>query len=146
MKRPDPFKPATTYAEFVAHAEYVHQRRLSDLKKAEKQIRAIESDLRTLYERHKLSINYNDHSMVLIDCATDYGMRAQWGLRIGAGISGEYSDRVVRAFLEMGWVFERARRECGYAAIVMRKPKTQLRILLDGSRGLIESLKTPEVA
>ncbi|RQR37832.1 ACP synthase [Burkholderia sp. Bp9142] len=147
MKKPSTaWTPPTTYAGFVEHAETCYRRRLAELKRAEKQIRAIEPDLRALHKKYQLAVSPADYSLVLRAHRENYSSRAQYVLRLGTGISAEYSDRFVHAFLALGWECERVCGDTKYAPVILRKPKTQLRIELDASPALRETLKKPEAA
>ncbi|WP_257835043.1 ACP synthase [Burkholderia glumae] len=137
------WKPPTTYREMVQHAQDELQRRLRQLKKAEKQIRAIEPDLRALSEKHGLHFATSHHSFSLRDRRESYSSRAQYVLFLtDDAISDAIRDRYVHAFLDLGWQFEREGQShrCHYGTIILRKPKTQLRVELYASTQLRESL------
>lgn len=144
MKRITSYKHPTSYNEIVAHANAVHARRLAQLKKAEKHIRAIERDL-TLVAEAGIYIAVDGYSMYLEDCrAPDeyhYRGRAKWALRVRAGIFSETADRAVRAFLALGWSVERIDTTSNRATLLLRRPKTQSRLLLDCTMKLAQSLQ-----
>lgn len=85
--------------------------------------------------------------MRLEDCRPvgQQSTRAQYGLRIGTGISN-LGDRTIRGFMALGWIVDCIRSDRPYANVVLRRPKTQLRVLLDGSKAFVNSLQTQEVA
>ncbi|KVD73984.1 ACP synthase [Burkholderia sp. ABCPW 14] len=147
MKRHATYKHPTSYNEIVAHANAVHARRLAQLKKAEKHIRAIECDL-TLVAEGGIYIALDEYSMRLEDCRSphEYGLnvRAKWALRIGTGIFSETADRAVRAFLALGWIVERIDATPHRAKLLLRRPKTQSRLLLDCTVELAQSLQPHE--
>ncbi|CAJ9628813.1 ACP synthase [Burkholderia pseudomallei] len=147
MKRITTYKHPTSYNEIVAHANAVHARRLAQLKKAEKHIRAIERDL-TLVAEGGIYIAVDKYSMRLEDCRAPgeyhYNGRAKWALRIHAGIFSETADRAVRAFLALGWIVERIDTTPHRASLLLRRTKTQSRLLLDCSMELAQSLQPQE--
>ncbi|KWC82743.1 hypothetical protein WL58_17890 [Burkholderia cepacia] len=143
MNTPTSFKAPTTYRDFVEDVEHAYRRRLAELKRAEKLIRAIENDLRTLSEQHRLYVDHSDYTMHLVNCA-EIGARSQWGLRLRFGLFSSSSDRAVRALISLGWTFERTRTPNEVANVVLRKPKSQVRVVLDGSAALVDSLLNPE--
>lgn len=147
MKRITTYKHPTSYNEIVAHANAVHARRLAQLKKAEKHIRAIERDLALVAEAG-VHIAVGEHSMRLEDCRAPgecrYTGRAKWALRIYAGIFNETADRAVRAFLALGWIVERIDIAPNRANLLLRRTKTQSRLLLDCSMELAQSLQPQE--
>lgn len=144
--RKSPFKKPSTYAEIVAFANDAHARRLAELKRAEKHIRAIQGDL-TLLDEQGIYFDAGEYSMRLEDCrpASQWNARAQYALRIGTGISN-MGDRTIGGFMALGWIVERIRSDRMFANVVLRRPKTQLRVLLDGSEALVNSLQPQEVA
>ncbi len=147
MKRMTTYKHPTSYNEIVAHANAVHARRLAQLKKAEKHIRAIERDL-TLVAEGGIYIAVGEHSMRLEDCRAPseyhYSGRAKWALRIHAGIFNETADRAVRAFLALGWIVERIDIAPNRANLLLRRPKMQSRLIVDCSMELAQSLQPQE--
>ncbi|VBG23788.1 Uncharacterised protein [Burkholderia pseudomallei] len=147
MKRMATYKHPTSYNEIVAHANAIHARRLAQLKKAEKHIRAIERDLALVAETG-VYIAVDGYSMYLEDCrAPDeyrYSGRAKWALRVRAGIFNATADRAIRAFLALGWIVERIDIAPNCSNLLLRRPKTQSRLILDCSMGLAHSLRPQE--
>ncbi|TKC83858.1 ACP synthase [Trinickia terrae] len=149
MKRLRPYKHPTSYNEIVTYANEAHARRLAELKRAEKHIRAIERDLALLAEKG-LFVAVGEFSMRLQDCRApdQYGPygRAKWALRLDTGIFSETSDRAVRVLLALGWIAERIDPAQRHANLLLRRPKTQSRLLLDCSTELARGLQPQEAA
>ncbi|WP_414451484.1 ACP synthase [Burkholderia sp. 22PA0099] len=135
MKRtPTPYRPPTTYRELVQQAHDGLAAKLAQLKRAEKHIRAIEPDLRALHEQNGLFFAAERGSFMLRDRRLTYASRAMYVLSLDSGaISRAYSDRFVHAFLDLGWTFEREGLGGNYGTVILRKPKTQIRVELDAS-------------
>jgi len=142
MKRLKPYKHPTTYYAIVEHANQAHARRIAELKQAAKYIIAIERDLDQLAAQG-IFVDVGEYSMHLRDCrpSSDLSGRSQWALRIATGIFSETSDRAVRAFLALGWIVERIDSDTRYANLLLRRPKTRSRVLLDCSAKLAQSLQ-----
>lgn len=148
MKRATTYMPPTTYSEIVAAANRQHERRIAELKRAAKRIIAVERDLTKLAES-TIYVDIDRYSMHLVDCRKigDNAGRAQWGLRILPSVSlGNVPDRLVAGFLSLGWRVERVDLDGHYTKVVLRRPKTQLRLRLDCSLAYASSLELQEVA
>ncbi|MCV9914812.1 MULTISPECIES: ACP synthase [pseudomallei group] len=147
MKRMTTYKHPTSYNEIVAHANAIHARRLAQLKKAEKHIRAIERDL-TLVAEAGVHVAVDGYSMYLEDCRAPseyhYSGRAKWALRLRAGIFSETADRAALAFLALGWNVERIDIAPSRTNLLLRRPKTQSRLILECSMELAQSLQPQE--
>lgn len=110
-------------------------------------IRAIERDLALVAETG-VYIAVDGYSMYLEDCrAPDeyrYSGRAKWALRVRAGIFNATADRAIRAFLALGWIVERIDIAPNCSNLLLRRPKTQSRLILDCSMELAHSLRPQE--
>lgn len=140
------YKHPVTYDEIVAYEHDRHTRRLKQLKQAEKAIRAVSSDLATLAERH-LIVSVGGHSMYLHDCKHYFEMndRSRFALFMDAGIFRENGDRLVEGFLGLGWLVEAVNAERALPRVLLRRHKTQARIILDVTDEFAKSLKSGEV-
>lgn len=148
MKRLTSYMPPTTYVEIVAAADRQHKQRIAELKQAAKHIVAVESDLTKLAES-QIYVDIDRYSMRLVDCrkAGDCESRSQWALRILPSISiGSGADRIVDGFLSLGWIVERIDLDGSFTKVILRRPKTQIRLALDCSLAHATSLQSPEVA
>lgn len=143
MKRHYTYKHPTTYAEIVEFEHQRHKRRLLELKRAEKMIRAVAPELTTL---SSLGLHFcvGEYSMHLVDCrrADDTHGRSKWALRINAGIFNSNGDRLTQGFLSLGWIMESVDRKWRQA--VLRRPKTQMRLMLDVTDEYAKSLQPKE--
>lgn len=135
MKRLTTYKQATTYAEIVAAANKAHERRLADLRKAEKIIRSIEGDL-TLLAEHGARFSVDQDSMYVARLYLRGGCtsHATLALRINTGIFSDAGDRLSKGFAELGWLIEDVDTQAHFPKVVLRRPKTKLRVLLDVSK------------
>jgi hypothetical protein len=131
MKRQTTYDQPTTYAEIVAAANKAHERRLADLRKAEKIIRAIEGDL-TLLAEHGARFSVGEDSMYVAPLYLRGGSQnyATLALRIDTGIFSDAGDRLSKGFVELGWLIEDIDAEAHFPKVVLRRPKTKLRVLL----------------
>lgn len=135
-----------TYAAIVESANQDHARRIAALKAASRLIIAIEPDLAALVEQ-RIHYAVTGYSMCLIDCSvyTDTGSKAKWALRIGYGVWNETRDRMVLAFLARGWIVDATPLDPRLEMLILRRPKTQIRICLGCSPELATHLQ-PEPA
>jgi hypothetical protein len=135
MKRLTTYKQPTTYAEIVETANKAHQHRLADLRQAEKLIRAIEGDL-TLLAEHGARFSVGEGSMCVARLYLRGGSQshATLALRIDTGVFCDAGDRLSKGFLELGWLIEDVDAEAHFPKVVLRRPKTKLRVLLDVSK------------
>ncbi|MFM0646891.1 ACP synthase [Paraburkholderia bryophila] len=134
MKRPAQYSRPTTYAEIVRNAHVQHAGRIAELKRAEKIIRAIEPDLEQL---NKAGIGYdvgvNSMRIVDVSAASSASRRAKWALHVAAGIFSVSENRLTAGFIALGWIVESGCVNGSYGSVVLRKPKTQTRVRLDGN-------------
>ncbi|QIX18361.1 ACP synthase [Burkholderia multivorans] len=149
MKRVTSYMPPTTYVDIVAAANRQHEQRIAQLKRAAKHIVAIEGDLTRLAES-RIYVDFDRFSMYLVDCrkADDYESRSQWALRILPSPSlsfGNGADRVVDGFLSLGWIVDRVDLDRSFTKVILRRPKTQIRLVLDCSLAHATSLQSSEV-
>lgn len=151
MKRPTTSSPfgyqhPATYVEIVEAARRDHDRRIAELKAASRLITAIEPDLAALAEQ-RIYYSIDRYSMYLVDCSTrsPTGTKRKWALRIRYGMSEEMRDRMVSAFLVRGWAVDDARTDGRLSTVVLRRPKTQIRVCLECSPELALQLR-PEPA
>ncbi|WP_186169814.1 ACP synthase [Burkholderia gladioli] len=144
MKKPAPrTHPPISYNELVQYERDRLSRRLAALKQAEKHIRAIEPDLLVLHEQH--GIYCSPDRFTVRDRSIPYSFRACFVLQLDSGgIASDYNDRLVNAFLGLGWIFEREGYEGQYGTVILRKPKTQTRIELGSSVELRNNIKQRE--
>ena len=145
-----PYKPPVTYVELVEHAREDLNRRLAALKKAEKYIRAIEPDLKILRDQHGLNFSRSDYSFALIKRLVGSeepgSLRDVNVLQLSTAYFSGARDRYVPALMTMGWLFECESVSGDYGRVILRKPKTQIRIEVETSPELREKLKNPEAA
>jgi hypothetical protein len=146
MKRSNTYKHPTTYEELVALEHERHARRLGELKRAEKLIRAVAPDLTSLAE-HGVFFAVNEYSMRLLDCRSASGAfsRSKWALFIDSGIYTEYGDRLIRGFLSRGWIVDSVDIDRALPKVVLRRPKTQVRVMFDATADVVKSLQPAEV-
>ncbi|CAN7440297.1 ACP synthase [Paraburkholderia terricola] len=131
----------TAYSEIVQHACDAHARRLAELKRAEKHIRAIERDL-TLLDEAKIGYDVSEYSMRLQDVSdpTAGDHRAKWALHISAGVFSSSGDRLIAGFIGLGWIVESGKTTANFGSVVLRRPKTQTRIHLHGGPEYVGSI------
>jgi hypothetical protein len=140
MARSFEYKHPTTYAEIVEAETRMHARRLAELAKAEKMIRAIEPDLKALCDQ-RVPYAVSSYSMCLVDVRDGISGRAQYAVRIAGGIFSETRDLLPRALVTRGWIVERVKLSKHDSAVVFRRPKTQVRVQVDASIELGTTLK-----
>lgn len=135
-----PPHPAT-YAEIVARVHKQLAYRLAELKRAEKLIRAIEPDLAALRAQN-IAYDVDDYSMRVVDARDNHGpgSRTVYALNIGAGISTNSGDRLISGFIARGWIVEHTKPDQYFSRVRLRRPKTQVRILLTGSEAFVRAL------
>jgi hypothetical protein len=146
MKALREYRCPTTYRDIVLHARDQHAHRIAELKRAEKQIRAIEPDLARLYEA-KIGFDVGAYSMHLTDVshhAVD-SRRARWALHINAGAFSSSGDRLIAGFIGLGWIVESGNTSAGLGTVVLRKPKTQVLVHLHGRPEYVLSILPKEV-
>ena len=135
----------TTYEEVVAFQHELHANRLSQLKQAEKTIRAINVELTSLAERGML-VGVGHSSMYLLNCKhyfeTDGG-RSKFALFLDSGIFRTQGNRLVEGFVSFGWIVEAVKVE-GLPLVLLRRPKTQTRIALDVTDEFAKALRAQE--
>ncbi|CAE6811237.1 hypothetical protein R69658_05413 [Paraburkholderia aspalathi] len=143
MARSFEYKHPTTYAEIVEAETRAHARRRAELAKAEKMIRAIESDLKALCDQ-RVPYAVSSYSMCLVDVRDDISGRAQYAVRIAGGIFFETRDLLPRALVALGWIAERVKLSKYDSTVVFRRPKTQVRVQVDASVELGTALTKSE--
>ena len=134
------YRHPATYAEILQAVQRDHQRRIAELKAASRMIVAIESDLAALVEQ-RLHYSLSPYSMYLVDCTPANWTRRRWALRIDAGLWPESKDRFVSAFLARAWIVEEARADGRLSKVILRRPRTQIRVSLDCSVELATQLR-----
>ncbi|MDR6500336.1 hypothetical protein J2785_003492 [Burkholderia ambifaria] len=146
MKRVTPYVPPTTYAAIVADTIRRHEQRITELQRAAKHIIAVERDLTKLAES-KIFVDTDRYSMYLVDyrkAGSNEGRR-QWALRILPSYSiGNAADRVVDGFLSLGWIVERVDPDGSFTKVILRRPKTLIRLALDCSLAFANNLQSQE--
>jgi hypothetical protein len=148
VKKLTQHKQPTTYKEIVQHACDQHARRVAELKRAEKLIRAIESDLTRLNEAN-IGFDVGEYSMRLEDVSelrASVFHRAKWALYINAGSWAASGDTLIAGFLGLGWIVESGRVAENYARVVLRKLKTQTRVTITGRPHYVATLLPKESA
>ena len=140
------YKHPTTYEEIVAYEHDRHTRRLMQLKQAEKAIRAVSDDLATL-SAHHLVVSVGGHSMYLLDCKHYFETngRSKSALFLDSGIFRQNGDRLVEGFISLGWLVEALNAERALPRVLLRRLKTQVRIILDVTDEFAKSLQSREV-
>jgi hypothetical protein len=141
---PFQYKHPSTYAEIVEAANRTHAKRIAELNAASKIIIAIEPDLSALTAQG-IYFSISDYSMYLIDWNTSTSGTAKKALRINCGLWGEYGDRMVSAFLARNWIVGDAKPDGRLSKVLLRRPKTRVRISLECSEELAKQL-SPEPA
>ncbi|PTB19568.1 ACP synthase [Trinickia symbiotica] len=134
MKQTNVRKQETTYEEIVATERRRHSGRLAELKRAEKLIRAIAPDLRSLSARG-VCFSVGDLSMMLENCRpfTEWQSRRIWALRIWSGSISQRDDQLIEGFIGLGWRLESVTNDRLYPRVVLRRPKTRLRVTLEAT-------------
>ncbi|ASL45103.1 hypothetical protein bAD24_I16640 [Burkholderia sp. AD24] len=147
MKRPAQYRRPTTYAEIVRNAHIQHAGRISELKRAEKIIRAIEPDLEQL-DKAGIGYDVGISSMRTVDVSatSSASRRAKWALHIAAGIFSINENRLTAGFIALGWIVESGSVRGPYGSVVLRKPKTQTRVRLDGNAEYLRTILPQEDA
>jgi hypothetical protein len=140
------FKRPTTYREIVQLAHDHHARRLAELKRAEKHIRAIERDL-TLLAESGIVFDIGGYSMHLHDISepTSINRRARWALHISGGIWSESEDKLIAGFIGLGWIVESGKVSATGGSVVLRQAKTQIRVHMYGRPDYLRSILPAEV-
>lgn len=140
------YLPPSSYAGIVEAARAHHERRLAELKLAASLIHSIEPDLARLV-RSDIYYNVLDHSMRREDCrANRMSGRAVYALSIDTGIFLESGDRLIRGFLDLGYQVERVQLDKYFPQAILRKPKTQIRVMVRGTTDYVNGLKSRESA
>jgi hypothetical protein len=136
----------TTYDEIVEVENDRHARRLRELKRAEKAIRAISDDLAKLAER-RLFVDVAEYSMYLVDSNLRFKLscRSKSALFLGTGLCVERGDRIANAFIDLGWQLQAVDVRLHYSQALLRRPKTQSRIVLDVTGEFAKSFQSCEV-
>jgi hypothetical protein len=145
MKRLPTNARPTTYAEIIQIENTRHAGRLAELKRAEKLIRAIEPDLARLAEAG-VAFDIGSPSVRLEDCSDpeSYLRRSKWALRIDATCFSSWQNKLVDGFIELGWIVDSRRIYEHSGTVVLRRPKTQTRVKLDGNAEHIRHLPMKE--
>lgn len=147
MKRPTPssvYKHPSTYTEIVEAANRDHSKRIVELKAAAKMILAIEPDLAALSARG-IYYSINSHSMYLVDWTAPTGTATKKALRINCLLWAEHGDRMVSALLTRDWIVEDAKADGRFSKILLRRPKTRIRISLECSEEVAKQ-RMPQLA
>jgi hypothetical protein len=145
MKRVSTYEHPTSYEAIVAFECSRHERRLRELKRSEKAIRAIREDLYSL-AKSGLKVDVGEFSLYLIDHKVRFGTnrRSKTALYINTGVFRETADRFVVAFMNLGWTIDAVNGgSCGQ--VLLRRPKTEVRIVLDLSEKFATELQAREV-
>lgn len=147
MKRTSTYEHPTSYESIVAYQCARHERRLRELKLAEKAIRAVSADLNALAKRD-LRVEVGEYSLYLIDHRLRFRTtgRSKSALFISTQCLSRTSDRFVEAFIDLGWNVEAINVERVFSQALLRRPKTETRIVLDISEDLAKTLQSREVA
>ncbi|MFM0595354.1 ACP synthase [Paraburkholderia dilworthii] len=133
------YKHPSTHAEIVEAAKRTHAKRIAELNAASKMIIAIEPDLAALTAQG-IYYSISDHSMYLVDWSTSTSGTTKKALRINCSLWGEYGDRMVSAFLARGWIVEEAKADGRMSKVLLRRPKTRVRISLECSEEFAKQL------
>jgi hypothetical protein len=138
------YKHPSTYAEIVDAENMAHAKRIAQLKAASKVIMAIEPDLAAL-NAQGIYHAIGDHSMYLVDWKTPAGTPTKKALRINRSLWPDLGDRMVAAFLARDWVVDDAKPDGRLSKVLLRRPKTRIRISLECSEAFAKQL-SPEPA
>lgn len=146
MKRTPVYVHPTSFEAIVAHQCARHERRLRELKLAEKAIRAVSADLAMLAKRGLL-VEVGEYSLYLVDRHVRFGTagRSKSALYVSCGVFRERCDRFVESFLDLGWTVEAIKVGLGFSQALLRRPKTDYRIVLDLSEEFAKTLESREV-
>jgi hypothetical protein len=138
------YEHPTTYEGFIAYEQDCHARRLAQLKRAEKAIRAVTPDL-TLLAQRRLSVGVGRHSMYLVDCSYLFQTegKPKSALFMDSGLFRANGDRLVDGFISLGWVVEAV--GVNRYQVLLRRPKSQTRIVFDVTDECAKSLRPREV-
>lgn len=139
-RRPQQLPDLATYAGIVEATKQAHARRLAELKSAERLIRAVEPDLAAL-RAQKVPYGIDNYSMCLRDVGDLFGRR-QFALRILGGIFSESRDRLAQALLDRGYVVQKVTVNTSSSTLVLRREKTQVRVVVDATAAFGNSLKS----
>ncbi|MFM0407475.1 hypothetical protein [Paraburkholderia dipogonis] len=107
-------------------------------------ITAIEPDLAALTAQG-IYFSISEYSMYVVEWNTSTSGTAKKALRISCSLWGEYGDRMVSAFLARNWIAEEAKPDGRMSKVLLRLPKTRVRISLECSEELAKQL-CPEPA
>jgi hypothetical protein len=146
MKRTAEYQHPTTYEAIVAHQCARHDRRLHELKRAEKAIRAVSADLATLAKRGLL-VEVGEYSLYLVDHTVRFHTkgRSKSALFISTGVFRETANRFVEAFVGLGWVVQALDINRSLSQVLLHRPRTEFRIVLDLSEEFPKTLESREV-
>ncbi len=136
---PFQYKHPSTYAEIVDAAKRAHAKRIAELNAASKLIIAIEPDLAALTAQG-IYYSISDHSMYLVDWNEPTGGGTKKALRINCSLWAEHGDRMVAAFLARNWVVDSAKPDGRLSKVLLRRPKTRIRVSLECSEELAKQL------
>jgi hypothetical protein len=146
MKRMPAYEHPTSYEAIVANQCERHEHRLRELKRSEKAIRAVSPDLSSL-AKLGLHVDIGDYSLYLIDHRRRFRTngRSKSALYLATGYLNNTSDRFVEAFMSLGWIVEAINIDPVLGQVLLRRPRTETRIVLDVSEELAKSLGSQEV-
>lgn len=115
----------------IVNVEYQrHARRVAELRAAEKQIRAMEPDLRELVGKG-IFYSASERSFQRIDARTDRSIgRAVYALTLDHGVFSACGDQLAKGFIDLGYEVERC-EDCRYMPrVFLHRPKTQIRVTI----------------
>lgn len=140
------WQPPVTYTEIIAQEQRDLAARLKRLAQARKVIVSLEPDF--LRRRDKKVHFVVDGRFGLIeDCRDDMTIgRAVNALRLDTGITDAIDDHAVRALIELGYVLERRHGNARWPSALLRRPKTQIRLLVRCTPACLATLLESEAA
>lgn len=146
MKHATAYQHPTSYEAIVAHQHARHERRLRELKLAEKAIRAVSADLDSLAKRD-LRVEVGEFSLYLVDHKLRFRTtgRSKAALYLGTGLFSRTGDRFVEAFIDLGWAVEAIDIERVRCQVLLRRPKTEIRIVLELSEEFAKTFQSREM-
>ncbi|CAM2154376.1 putative Holo-(acyl-carrier-protein) synthase [Paraburkholderia tropica] len=140
------WQPPVTYTEIIAQEQRDLAARLKPLAQARKVIISLEPDLMRLRDK-KVHFVVDGRFGLIADCRDDVTIgRAVNALRLDTGITDANGDHAVRTLIELGYVLERSHGNTRWPSALLRRPKTQIRLLVRCTPACLATLLESEAA
>ncbi|MEX3915997.1 hypothetical protein AB4Y43_07090 [Paraburkholderia sp. BR10872] len=148
MKRATTYRwePPISFKEVLEREHERYQSRVKRIMGARKLIEALEPDLVRLRAR---SAHYDieGNSGLVLDCREDRATgRAVNALFLDTGIFYGSGDRLIETLIEIGYHLERTTNLVHPRGAILRRPKTQLRVVARCTEGYAAHLEAREAA